>query len=73
MKKRKVSKTTTVVKEVVKTVVDKTWDPNENPNVIAVVKQKDGNWKAIGQRGGKLVTTREQMPEHALVRLLTHV
>lgn len=48
------------------------YDPAENENVIALVRQDDGNWKGFAQKFGKLVEVREAKPEDALVKLLTH-
>lgn len=48
------------------------FDPNTNPDVIAIVKQEDGNWKGFTQKQGKVVTIRDAGPETVLQRLLTY-
>ena len=51
---------------------DPLYDPKYNAKAIALIEQEDGNWKGWAQRNGKVVEVREQIPEHALVQLLTH-
>ncbi len=68
-------KTKTKVLEVPTKMVENNtfqWDPIKNKDVIALTHEKDGNWKAYGQKFGKLIVTREVSPEAALGRLLTH-
>lgn len=48
------------------------WNPHTNPNVIALVRQKDGNYKGFAQKNEAMVEVREIGPETALQRLLTH-
>ena len=48
------------------------FDPNKNPEVISIIKQRDGNFKLWGQRFGKIVELRGVKPEDVLVEFLTH-
>ena len=48
------------------------FNPNKNPEVISIIKQKDGNFKLWGQRFGKMVELRGVKPEDVLVEFLTH-
>lgn len=47
------------------------YDPSKNPDIISLIKQKDGNWKAIGQKNDKLIEIRGVKPEDCLIELLT--
>jgi hypothetical protein len=51
---------------------DQEFDPNKNPEVISIIKQRDGNFKLWGQRFGKMVELRGVKPEDVLVEFLTH-
>lgn len=48
------------------------YNPHKNPDVITIIKMPDGNWKAEGQRFGKLIGVRGGMPHAVLEGLLTH-
>jgi len=48
------------------------YNPAENPNVISIIKQEDGNYKGYMQKNGKLIEVREIGPETALQSLLVH-
>ena len=48
------------------------FDPNKNPEVISIIKQRDGNFKLWGQRFGKMIELRGVKPEDVLVEFLTH-
>ncbi len=48
------------------------YNPHKTPEVISLLKQKDGNWKGLAQRNGKMIESREVGPETALQALLTH-
>ena len=48
------------------------YSPELNKDVISLIKQPDGNWKGYMTKNGTLLETREQMPDHALIKLLTH-
>lgn len=48
------------------------YDPHKNSDVIAVIKQPDGNWVAEGQRFGKMVRIRGGAPHAVLEGLLVH-
>jgi len=43
-----------------------------NENTITLTKQEDGSYSGSMYKNGAWVTSRELMPEHALVSLLTH-
>lgn len=47
------------------------WNPKLDPNIITLKKQDDGNWKGYTIKNGILIESREQMPEHALLKLQT--
>lgn len=49
-----------------------TYNPALNPAAISLLRKEDGHWTATMQKEGKLLTTRELIPEHALQKLLTH-
>ena len=51
---------------------DQEFDPHKNPEVISIIKQRDGNFKLWGQRFGKMVELRGVKPEDVLVEFLTH-
>ena len=42
------------------------WNPSLNSNVIALVRQSDGNWKCFGLKQGKLVEVRQISPAATL-------
>jgi hypothetical protein len=44
----------------------------DNPNIIVLEKDTDGNWRGYMNKFGKLVEVREVGPETALQKLLTH-
>lgn len=48
------------------------WDPNENHDVISLVKQADGNWKGWMWKHDQLLEVRDIDPNTVLLRLLTH-
>ena len=48
------------------------FNPHKNPEAIAIIRQKDGNWKLWGQRFGKMVELRAGKPEDVLMGFLTH-
>lgn len=48
------------------------YDPYKNPRMISIWEDEDGNWKGVMRKNGKVVHSREQKPEDALVKLLTH-
>lgn len=48
------------------------YDPHKNPDVIALVKQSDGNWTAEGNRFGKIIRIRGGAPHAVLEGLLVH-
>lgn len=48
------------------------FSPNRNPDVISIIKQKDGNWKIFGQKNGKMIELRGGKPEDVLSEFLTH-
>lgn len=50
---------------------DEDFNPTKNPNVISLIKMKDGNWKAFGAKNGKIGTVRGSKPEDALIEFLT--
>lgn len=47
------------------------FNPQKNPQVISLMHQLDGNWKAFGQKNGKLLVTRGIKPEDVLSEFLT--
>ncbi len=51
---------------------DEQWNPEKNDNVISIVRQDDGNYKAYKKQHGTLVAVREGDPQSAFTRLLTH-
>ena len=51
---------------------DQEFDPHKNPEVISIIKQRDGNFKLWGQRFGKIIELRGVKPEDVLVEFLTH-
>ena len=50
---------------------DAEFNPVKNPNVIAIMQMMDGNFKAFGQRNGKMLVTRAVKPQDALEEHLT--
>lgn len=48
------------------------FDPEKNADVIAIIKQADGNYIGYAQKFGKVVQVRDIGPETVLQRLLTH-
>ena len=54
------------------TLTDADFSPEKNENVISLMKRKDGNWRGIMQKDGKIIESVEIKPEDALLRLLTH-
>lgn len=48
------------------------FNPAENPNVISIEKQADGNWIGQTQKFGKVVEVRQADPQIVLQMLLTH-
>ncbi len=48
------------------------FNPTTNPNVMTLVRQKDGNWKGYMQKFGTLVEVRDIDPQTVVVRLITH-
>ncbi len=51
---------------------DAEFNPVKNPKVISVMQMVDGNWKAFGQKNGKMLCIRGVKPEDCLVEFLTH-
>ena len=51
---------------------DAEWNPEKNDNVIAIVRQPDGNYKGYAKKNGKLVQVRTNDPQIAMVQLITH-
>jgi hypothetical protein len=51
---------------------DKEFNPEKNPDVIVIMKRKDGNYIGITQKDGKIIESREVSPQDALTKLLTH-
>jgi hypothetical protein len=49
-----------------------TYDPTQNPNVISLIKQDDGNYIGYMNKGGKVVTARQADPHTVLELLITH-
>lgn len=56
----------------VELMTDFIFNPKVNDNVISLIKQKDGNWKAYGQKHGKMIELRGVKPEDVLGEFLTH-
>jgi len=50
---------------------DEDFSPEKNKDVISLMKRKDGNWRGIMQKDGKIIESLEIKPEDALLRLLT--
>lgn len=48
------------------------FDPEKNHEVIAIVKQPDGNYIGYMWKFGKLITIRQGDPNTVLQMLLTH-
>ena len=48
------------------------FDPAKNENVIALVRQEDGNYIGYCKKFGKLISVRDVGPEIVLQLLLTH-
>lgn len=48
------------------------YNPEENPNIISIIKQEDGNYKGYTQKNGKFIEVREGDPNSVLVALITH-
>ena len=53
-------------------MLDIEFSPEKNPDVISIVKQKDGNWKGYAQRHGTFIEVREIKPEDCLLALMTY-
>lgn len=51
---------------------DSDFNPEKNPDVIVILKRKDGNYMGFTQKNGKMAEAREIKPEDVLVRLLTN-
>ena len=45
--------------------------PENNPDVISLVKRKDGNWRGFTMKGEELVQVRAGDPQTALQELIT--
>lgn len=50
---------------------DAEFNPEKNPKVICIMQMLDGNWKAFGQRNGKMMVIRAGKPQDALGEYLT--
>jgi len=50
--------------------IDNSFNPHINPDAISIIKQKDGNYKAYGQKFGKVIEVRGISPETVLALLL---
>jgi len=48
------------------------FSPVTNPNVIALVKDTDGNWRGFMQKNGKLIQGRQYGPDIVLTLLITN-
>jgi hypothetical protein len=48
------------------------WSPELNSDVIAIIKQEDGNYIGYTQKNGKQIEVRDIGPEAVLAGLLTH-
>lgn len=48
------------------------YNPHTNENVIAIIKQEDGNYIGEMQKFGKVIKVREMEPQAVVVALLTH-
>lgn len=48
------------------------YNPKLNPKVISILALEDGSFRGETLKNGKLITSREIAPEHALQALLTH-
>lgn len=57
--------------ENVTTLTDADFNPENNPNVITLMKRTDGNWRGIMQKDGKIIKNVEIKPEDCLLKLLT--
>lgn len=51
---------------------DKHYNPHKNKDVISIIRQEDGNYKAWTQKDGKIVEVRTSDPQSALLALITH-
>ena len=51
---------------------EENYNPEENENVISIIKQPDGNYCGYAQKFGKLVKVREGDPMTVLTALITH-
>lgn len=47
------------------------WNPSKNDNVIAIIKQEDGNYKGFMQKNGKLIQVRQSDPNTVMQLLIT--
>ena len=47
------------------------WNPSKNDNVIAIIKQEDGNYKGFMKKNGKLVQVRQSDPNTVMQLLIT--
>lgn len=54
----------------IKDYEDSRFNPAKNPDVISIMKQGDGNYKAWGQKNGKLIEIRAGKPEDVLAEFL---
>jgi TATA-box binding protein (TBP) (component of TFIID and TFIIIB) len=45
--------------------------PENNPDVISLLKRPDGNWRGFLFKNGKMVQTRAGSPQEALEALIT--
>ena len=50
---------------------DSHFNPVKNDKVISIIQQNDGNWKAYGQRNGKMLEVRQGKPQDVLGVFLT--
>lgn len=53
------------------TLADSYFNPEKNPEVVSIIKQKDGNYKLWGQKNGKMMQLRGIKPEDVLSEFLT--
>lgn len=47
------------------------YDPEKNEDAIAIWKEKDGNYRGMMQKNGKMVKARTNDPQTVLLHLLT--
>ena len=48
------------------------FDPRLNNNVISLIRQSDGNWKAYGRKYGQMIEVRQISPMACLEYWLVH-